>query len=116
MRCTAFSYYSIMLITISCLAGALSGCAMIESANPDEVVKHPLGTEAIKVGMTKHQVESLWGKPDDITAAEDKEKWGGSREVWVYRAQYSALAVDAGYLSKTKKLYFDGDNLTNISD
>ncbi|GAG27063.1 unnamed protein product, partial [marine sediment metagenome] len=29
-------------------------------------------------------------------------------------AKYSAIPLDADYLSKTKKLYFDGEYLTNI--
>ncbi len=94
----------------------IPGCAGIMPPNPDDVVSHPLGTEAIKIGMSKQQVESLWGKPDEIRTVEDKEKWKEPREVWVYRAQYSAVPVDAGYLSKTKKLYFDGNNLTNIGE
>lgn len=104
------------LISIAFASFILAGCAAIEAPTPEEVVSHPLGTEAVKVGMTKSEVESLWGKPDDITVVEDKEKWKGPREVWTYRAQASAIPVDAGYLSKTKKLYFDGDNLTNIGE
>ena len=94
----------------------LGGCAGIEPPSPDYVVRHPLGTESIKIGMTKSQVEALWGKPDDIKMVEDKDKWKGTREVWTYRAQYGNVPVDAGYFSKNKKLYFDGNNLTNISD
>ena len=105
-----------ILLCIMAISISLSGCAGIEPPNPEEVVKHPLGTEAVKIGMTKNEVESLWGKPDEIKTVEDKEKWRGSREVWVYRAQYGAVPVDAGYLSKTKKLYFDGNNLTNIGE
>jgi len=33
------------------------------------------------------------------------------REMWVYHAQ-TGIPIDADYLSKTKKLYFDGNNLT----
>lgn len=95
---------------------AASGCSAINSVKPDEVIKHPLGTESIKIGMTKQEVESVWGKPDDVKFVENKERWQGTREMWVYRAQYGAIPVDAGYLSKTKKLYFDGINLTEISD
>jgi hypothetical protein len=107
----------IALFFLGCaLITSLSGCAGIEAASPDEVIKHPFGTESVKIGMTKQQVESLWGKPDEVTIVEDKEKWKGPREVWIYRAQASAVPVDAGYLSETKKLYFDGNNLTNISE
>jgi len=97
-------------------AAILFGCSAIIIPNPEEVVKHPLGTESIKVGMTKEQVESLWGKPSQIKMVEDKQKWQGSREVWIYRAQYGSIPVDAGYLSTTKKLYFDGNNLTDIGE
>ncbi len=98
------------------LAGLLCGCSAIEIPNADDVIKHPLGTESIKIGMTKQQVEALWGKPNETKTVENKEKWAGPREMWVYRSQYNAIPVDAGYLSKTKKLYFDGENLTDIGD
>jgi hypothetical protein len=90
------------------------GCSTLEVADPKEVIKHPLGTETIRLGMTKEEVESIWGKPDDVTTVDEKDKKMGTREVWIYRAQYGAIPVDAGYLSKTKKLYFDGENLTEI--
>ena len=111
MRLLTFFSASVLALALS-----VSGCAGIEPPAPDDVARHPLGTESIKIGMTKDEVESLWGKPDEITTTEDKDRWKGAREVWVYRAEYSALPVDAGYLSKTKKLYFDGENLTNISE
>lgn len=98
------------------LAVLMSGCSAIMIPNPQDVVKHPLGTETIKVGMTKEQVESLWGRPSQVKMVEDKAKWQGGREVWIYRAQYSSIPVDAGYLSNTKKLYFDGNNLTEIGE
>ncbi len=105
------------VLAVPCLFALIFiwGCAgVIEPTIPDDVVKHPFGTEGVKIGMSKSEVESQWGKPNEITMVEDKEKWKGTREVWIYRAEYSAVPVDAGYLSKTKKLYFDGNNLTNI--
>jgi len=92
------------------------GCSAIVIPNPEDVVKHPLGTESIKVGMTKAQVESIWGKPSQVKMVEDKARWQGTREVWIYRAQYGSIPLDAGYLSSTKKLYFDGNNLTDIGE
>lgn len=94
----------------------ISGCSAIIIPNPADVMKHPLGTETIKIGMTKAQVESLWGKPSDSKMVEDKAKWSTPREVWIYRAQYGSIPFDAGYLSNTKRLYFDGDNLTEIGE
>lgn len=101
-------YASIFLFT------SIYGCSAIQVPDADDVISHPLGTESIKIGMSKQQVESIWGKPDDVKMVENKEKWQGGREVWTYRAQYGSIPVDAGYLSKTKRLYFDGNNLTEI--
>ena len=106
----------ISTFTMIMAAIILSSCSAIIIPNPQDVVKHPFGTESIKVGMTKQQVEALWGKPSQVKIAENKEKWHGEREVWIYRAQYGNIPVDAGYLSNTKKLYFDGNNLTEIGE
>ena len=107
----------VALLTVMLTSSILfCGCSAIIIPNPVDVVKHPLGTESIKVGMTKEQVESIWGKPSQIKMVEDKARWQGTREVWIYRAQYGSIPVDAGYLSSTKKLYFDGDNLTEIGE
>jgi len=95
---------------------SIYGCSAIQVPDAEDVISHPLGTESIKIGMSKQEVESIWGKPNDIRMAENKEKWQGTREVWIYRAQYGSIPVDAGYLSKTKKLYFDGNNLTEIGE
>lgn len=95
---------------------AIYGCSTITVFQPEEIIKKPLGTESIKIGMTKDQIISLWGKPDHVTTVENKQKWSAPREVWTYTAHYGSIPVDAGYLSKTQKLYFDGDNLTEISD
>lgn len=92
----------------------MTGCAALTIPTPNEIAETPLGTESIKIGMTKHQVESIWGKPDTITTEEDPEKWSTPREVWIYRARYGSIPVNAGYLSEDKKLYFDGINLTEI--
>lgn len=93
----------------------LCGCSVVDTIpNPGQVIKAPLGTESIKIGMTKQEVESLWGRPDSVQTVENKKRWSGPREMWVYRANYGSIPVDAGYLSKTKKLYFDGINLTEI--
>ena len=105
---------ALLLCCSLALLVSLWGCAGIEPPTPDEVLRKPLGTDAVKLGMTKHQVLELWGEPDEINDVTDKERWKGPREEWVYRGQYSAIPIDAGYLSKTKCLYFDGNNLTNI--
>jgi len=91
----------------------LAGCAELDMPTPVEVMKKPLGTDAVKVGMTREQVDGLWGEPDYVKFEEDKSS-KRKREVWVYKARYSSVPVDASYLSKTRYLYFDGNNLTKI--
>jgi hypothetical protein len=103
-----------IVFTTVLIAALVAGCAGIEPPSPNDMLRQPLGSSSLKVGMTKDQVESMWGKPDDIRTVENKEKWGGSREMWIYRAQAKAVPVDIDYLSNTKRLYFDGNNLTNI--
>ena len=47
------------------LLASLSGCAEIHPfETPSEVLKHPLGTDPIRLGMTKEEVKGLWGQPD----------------------------------------------------
>ena len=103
-----------VLITISALIIAAYGCSMLESIpNPKEVIKYPLGKTTLKVGMTKQEVEFRWGKPDSVSTVEDKKRWPAPREMWVYHPQTSSIPIDADYLSKTRKLYFDGNYLTD---
>ncbi|MCX5678189.1 MAG: hypothetical protein NTY76_03675 [Candidatus Omnitrophica bacterium] len=106
---------SLSFIMIISVLPLLCGCSTLMIPNPNEIIKKPLGTESVKIGMTKNQVESIWGKPDQVTTVENKKKWSSPREVWTYNAQYGVIPVDAGYLSKTQKLYFDGENLTEIT-
>ena len=104
----------IALITVCLLAISAYGCSMIESIpTPGEVLKYPLGKTTLKIGMTKQEVESKWGKPDSINIVEDKKRWPDPREMWVYHSQTSSIPIDADYLSKTRKLYFDGSFLTD---
>jgi hypothetical protein len=106
---------SLFLVLAVSAMSLVCGCNTLTIPSPDDIIKKPLGTESVRVGMTKKQVESMWGKPDQITTVENKEKWSSPREVWTYDARYGAIPVDAGYLSKTQKLYFDGQNLTEIT-
>ena len=109
-----YSLKAYLLFIILFLALILNGCQDWGTPMPEDILKNPLGTETIKIGMTKAQVKNYWGDPDEINIKEDEKMWGGSRTEWVYKGRYTSLPVSAGYLSKTKKLYFDGENLTNI--
>jgi hypothetical protein len=103
---TIFTLVVMSVTTIMC------GCSTLAIPTPREIISKPFGTESVKIGMT---VESIWGKPDHVGTVENKEKWASRREVWTYNARYGAIPVDAGYLSKTQKLYFDGENLTEMN-
>jgi hypothetical protein len=104
----------LVLIIVSVLAMFTYGCSMLESIpSPEDVLKHPLGKTTLKIGMTKQEVESKWGKPDSISTVEDKKRWPDPREMWEYNSQTSSIPIDADYLSETRKLYFDGSYLTD---
>ena len=103
------------LFIIAILVFSVSGCADIAPPTPQEIISKPLGSGSIRRGMSKEEVKDLWGEPSQINyGVKNKNLWEGEREEWVYVARYSNIPLDAGYLSKTKKLYFDGDSLTNI--
>lgn len=105
------SFALIIVLSLSCC-----GCTLLEQLpNPNDVIKYPLGRTDLRVGMSKAEVEAKWGKPDEKRMVEDKDKWKSPREMWVYHGQ-TGIPVDADYLSKTKRLYFDGNNLTEIGE
>lgn len=93
----------------------LSGCAEIETPQPAQIIKNPIGPSAAKIGMTKSQVTSIYGDPDVKSAAIASDAWEEEREEWLYRARVDTLPVSADYLAEDLYLYFDGDRLTNIS-
>lgn len=100
------------------LAVCAAGCAEINPFEvPVEVLNHPLGTESIKTGSTREEVIIEWGKPDIINKLGAQDETGTEREEWIYKARrITPVSIDAGYLSKNKYLYFDGNHLTLISN
>ncbi len=104
------------LILLGVVIFSLSGCAAITLPKPGSLIKDRrlIGTDSVKLGMTRNEVKEIWGEPDSINYVKDEELWRGEREEWTYDARYRKIPINAGYLSKTKKLYFDGENLTNI--
>ena len=97
---------------------SVAGCAEINPFEaPQEVIKHPLGTESIRTGSRKEAVIKEWGKPDIVNKLGAPDQSGTLKEEWIYKSRpISPIPVDAGYLSKNKYLYFDGNYLTLISD
>lgn len=108
--------FIILLILVG--VATVSGCAEIDPFEaPGEVIRHPLGRESIRVGMSKEEVISKWGEPDIVNTLPAKDASASQGEEWVYKARrYTPVPLDAGYLHKNKYLYFDGNNLTLISD
>ncbi len=85
-------------------------CAEIAPPSPVQILQHPLGTDSLYRGMTKEEVLELWGKPArTITTAPNA--WTDQKEEWIYDARYPAIPLDADYLSKPKRLYFEGNIL-----
>lgn len=103
-----------LMLLCACSMAFISGCSGIQAPNTDEILRQPLGSGGLLSGMSKAQVVERYGEPD-IKGPVDSPEWNSPREEWVYRARYSVLPVNAGYLSDDLYLYFDGDNLTNIS-
>ena len=81
------------------------------------VQPHPYRVLAEQFGMTKEEVISKWGEADIVNKLSTRDASGSQEEEWVYKAKrYTPLPLDSGYLHKNKYLYFDGNNLTLISD
>ena len=39
------------------------------------------------------------------------DELGNPKEEWIYQARFPGVPVDYGYVSKTKHLFFEGENL-----
>jgi len=100
----------ITFVVFLMLSAVLAGCAGLTPPNPMDILRHPLGTDAIEIGMTKEKVKELWGPPDVIDYT-GKDELGTFCEEWTYWGRYPELQIDAGYLSKTQRLYFGGNAL-----
>ena len=111
-------YTVLIAMVISVLELILLGCAEIDPfETPGQVIRHPLGTESIRVGMTKNEVISYWGEPDLVNPLPTTDASNSQGEEWVYKAsKYTPVPIDKGYLNSNKYLYFDGKNLTKISN
>ena len=93
---------------------ALSGCAEIEPPTPGDIISHPLGKDTLRVGMNKEEVMSIWGEADVVNKNVVLKPSGKVREEWIYHGRYSDVPLDTNNFSKTRHLYFDGNNLTEF--
>ncbi|MGB2630154.1 MAG: hypothetical protein WBD24_03845 [Candidatus Omnitrophota bacterium] len=105
--------FFLFLLIVSFLISA--GCADVDLPNTGQIIKNPLGPGSVKIGMLKDKVVDIYGEPD-IKGTVTSDKWIGTREEWIYWADLSTLPVGAGYLGQDLYIYFDGDNVTNLSN
>ena len=95
----------------------ITGCAGIEPPNPKKILTHPLGIGPIEIGMTKEEVREFWGDPDMVrNIGESKDMGSTQKEEWLYYGRVTNLPVNYGYLAKSLRLYFDGNNLTRFKE
>lgn len=92
-----------------------AGCETLPVPTTKELLSNPIGTSPLRRGMPKEEVTALWGQPNEVIRI-GQDELGIAKEEWVYHARYPALPVDYNYLSETKHLIFQGDNLTNWDD
>lgn len=93
----------------------VSGCETLPTPTPKEILSNPIGTSPLRMGMPKEEVVVLWGQPNEVIHI-GQDELGTAKEEWIYHARYPAIPIDYNYLSKTKHLIFQGDNLTNWDD
>jgi len=99
------------------VVAGLIGCAGIEPPSPDKILTHPFGTGPLRVGMTKDEVRKIWGEPDVVKSLREGAGINNAQqEEWIYNARVSNLPINYGYLSKSLRLSFDGDNLTSYKE
>lgn len=97
-------------IIISLLA---AGCAYFDMPTPKEIIKQPIGTITLRRGMSKDEVISKWGKPDSKKEYTTCDPMGICKEEWTYNARVGRSPFESNYFSKTQRLFFDGESLTN---
>lgn len=99
-----------LLVAIG-LSLSLSGCSEIQTPSVSHAMTHPFGTQApFERGTSKEEVLEDWGKPDEVIP-KGVDELGNTKEEWVYTGRLPGLPIDHEYLSKTKRLFFEGNNL-----
>lgn len=107
-----------IVVILMVIVFSLTGCALFHSIKPGEtIINNPLGTDSIKIGMTREEVKSKIGDPDAIVYKDvTKGVLNAQIEEWTYRSHYSDVPLKADYFGKTLILTFDGDNLTGYKN
>jgi len=105
----------VIAIILTVMFLSVAGCALFHSTKPGEtIITHPLGTDSVKLGMTKEQVKSIIGEPDAIVSkGTTSDMLKSNIEEWTYKGRYTDIPLKADYFGKGLILTFDGDNLTS---
>lgn len=89
----------------------MAGCSDMQAPTVKEALQQPFGTGGpFNRGTTKNEVLEAWGKPDH-TIPMGVDELGNPKEEWIYRGRLPNLPIDYEYVSRTKHLFFEGDNL-----
>ncbi|MBI3332731.1 MAG: hypothetical protein HYZ93_01405 [Candidatus Omnitrophica bacterium] len=94
----------------------LAGCGEIQAPTAQEAMTHPLGTGApFTRGTPKAEVLEAWGKPKHAVP-HGVDELGNTREEWIYEGWLPGLPIDHEYISRTKHLFFEGENLVRWTE
>ena len=99
--------------TVLCvsLVSFLSACGEIHTPTARQAITHPFGTAApFTRGTSKAEILEEWGPPDHISQ-HGIDELGNLCEEWIYRGRLQGLPIDVEYVSRTKHLFFEGNNL-----
>ena len=100
-----------MALLLIALPLVFSGCSDIETPTAKEALTHPLGTQPpFQRGTSKKEVLAYWGEPDQVVV-HGVDELGLPKEEWIYTARLPGVPIDVRYVSKTKHLFFEGENL-----
>ena len=102
-----------------CVCGALVvaafGCADMRHPVLRDYMRHPwTSADDLQIGLSQAAVRQQWGEPDERRVLRT-DQLGTRTEEWVYHAAVVSVPVQYMYLSKTRRLVFEGDNLVRWS-
>ena len=101
----AVSFFLLMQMLMS------QGCSEMQVPTARQAMTHPFGTgDAFTRGTSKAEILEAWGPPDHVIP-QGVDELGNVREEWIYRGRVETLPIDYEYVSRTKHLFFEGNNM-----
>lgn len=105
----------LVLLSVFCVF-MLWGCSDFENPTKGLSVESVVGGGAsLTKGMSKDDVLEKWGRPDDKKQM-GETRWGAPIERWTYYAWFPSVPVNYRYVSKGRRLFFEGDALVSWED